>query len=140
MKLAYRIDVDGLRALAVLAVIVYHFNKAWLPGGFLGVDIFFVISGFLITSIIFSEIKANEFSLKAFYLRRIKRILPASIFVISISLLACYLVFLPHDFDRAAKSALTSLIFISNFFCEKCGLFCFRFRAKPFSAYLVTKR
>lgn len=58
MKLRYRGDIDGLRALAVLAVVIFHFNKHWLPGGFLGVDIFFVISGFLITSIIAREIQS----------------------------------------------------------------------------------
>ena len=74
--LSYRPDIDTLRAIAVLPVIIFHFNKHWLPGGFLGVDVFFVISGFLITLIMIKEMKAGVFSFKQFYIRRIKRILP----------------------------------------------------------------
>jgi peptidoglycan/LPS O-acetylase OafA/YrhL len=116
VKLSYRSDIDGLRALAVLAVVIYHFNKHWLPGGFLGVDIFFVISGFLITSIIVREIQTQQFSFKSFYLRRIKRIIPASLFFVALTLIVSYLVLLPHDFDRATKSAFASVIFASNFY------------------------
>lgn len=75
-KLYYRPEIDGLRAVAVLSVILFHLNPTWLPGGFLGVDIFFVISGYLITSIISQEIQNNTFSYKDFYNRRIKRIYP----------------------------------------------------------------
>jgi peptidoglycan/LPS O-acetylase OafA/YrhL len=116
VKLAYRRDIDGLRAVAVLAVVIYHFNKNWLPGGFLGVDMFFVISGFLITSIIFNEINTQQFSFKHFYLRRIKRIIPASLFFVTITISVSYLLFLPTDFDRAAKSAIATLVFASNFY------------------------
>lgn len=70
----YRPEIDGLRAVAVLSVIIFHLNNRWLPGGFLGVDIFFVISGFLITGIILSEIQNGSFSFRGFYTRRIKRI------------------------------------------------------------------
>jgi len=73
----YRRDIDGLRAVAVLSVLVYHLNKSWLPGGFVGVDIFFVISGFLITRIIVSEIEGGSFSFSRFYARRVRRIFPA---------------------------------------------------------------
>ncbi|MDN4503151.1 acyltransferase family protein [Alteromonadaceae bacterium BrNp21-10] len=116
MKLAYRKDIDGLRAVAVLAVVIFHFNKAYLPGGFLGVDIFFVISGFLITSIISTEMTTNQFSFKTFYLRRIKRIIPASLFFIGLALIASYWLLLPHDFDRAIKSAFSAIVFASNFY------------------------
>lgn len=116
MKLSYRSDIDGLRALAVLAVVIYHFNKLWLPGGFLGVDIFFVISGFLITSIISREIESKQFTFKTFYLRRIKRIIPASLFFVTLTLLASYIFLLPHDFDRATKSAFATVFFASNFY------------------------
>lgn len=75
-KLSYRPDIDGLRALAVISVILFHINPNYMPSGFLGVDIFFVISGFLITSIIYKEMAEGTFSFANFYNRRIKRILP----------------------------------------------------------------
>ena len=73
----YRHEIDGLRALAILPVILYHAFPELFPGGFLGVDVFFVISGFLITGIIFEEVQRGQFSLLNFYARRICRILPA---------------------------------------------------------------
>ncbi len=88
----YRPEIDGLRAIAVLAVIVYHADLAWrgttlLPGGFLGVDVFFVISGFLITSIVLRELStADRFSFTRFYERRARRILPALFLVMLVSL------------------------------------------------------
>ena len=77
MKLQYRADIDGLRAIAVLAVMFYHFGIPGFTGGFVGVDIFFVISGFLITSILQKEINEGRFSIARFYERRIRRIFPA---------------------------------------------------------------
>lgn len=76
-SLSYRPEIDGLRAIAVLAVIVYHLDPSWLPGGFLGVDIFFVISGYLITAILQRQMTEGTFSLKSFWLRRFKRLYPA---------------------------------------------------------------
>ena len=78
--------IDGLRAIAVAAVIFYHLGFAWIPGGFLGVDLFFVISGYLISSIIFKEYALNQFSYKKFYVHRINRIFPALILV----MISCY--------------------------------------------------
>ena len=77
--MTYRSDIDGLRALAVLSVVLFHIDPAWVPGGFIGVDIFFVISGFLITGIIVRGIENGQFSIKEFYRRRIKRIVPETI-------------------------------------------------------------
>jgi peptidoglycan/LPS O-acetylase OafA/YrhL len=77
---SYLPQIDGLRAVAVAAVILYHINNVWLPGGFVGVDVFFVISGFLVTGIILREIDAGTFSFWRFYRRRILRIYPALAF------------------------------------------------------------
>ena len=80
-KIAYRADVDGLRALAVLLVLLNHFEIPFFTGGFIGVDVFFVISGYLITSIILKGLKDKTFTLSNFYAKRVRRILPAVDFV-----------------------------------------------------------
>lgn len=86
----YRPDIDGLRAVAVLMVILFHMNADWIPGGFIGVDVFFVISGYIITSAIYPRILNEEFSFNHFYVRRIKRILPLFYLVVMISLFFAY--------------------------------------------------
>lgn len=110
--LAYRPDIDGLRALAVLAVTVFHFNKQWLPGGFVGVDVFFVISGYLITGIIYGQ--ANKFSFGDFYGRRIRRILPAAVFVTVITLLVGSLFLLPADVKTLSEAAIGATLSAAN--------------------------
>lgn len=112
--LKYRSDIDGLRAVAVLSVLVFHLNKEWLPGGFLGVDIFFVISGFLITGIISTQVQGGVFSFVEFYSRRLKRIYPAAVFVTICSLLAGWKIMLPADFAALGTSALSSLVSLAN--------------------------
>lgn len=117
--LPYRPDIDTLRAAAVLSVIVFHIEKNWLPGGFLGVDIFFVISGFLMTMILHREMSGGGgggFSLKAFYIRRIKRILPAFFAVLAATLTGGFFLFTKDDFFLLWKSALTALGFASNLY------------------------
>ncbi len=122
MKLTYRPEIDGLRAIAVGAVILYHAQISILglqpfKGGFIGVDIFFVISGYLISSIILKELIATgSFSFKYFYQRRVRRILPALIFVMLVSLPFAWLYLLPSSFIDFAKSILYSLGFGSNFY------------------------
>ena len=122
MKIAYRPEIDGLRAIAVLAVIFYHaqisvFGNLPFKGGFIGVDIFFVISGYLITSIILRELIATgRFSFKNFYERRARRILPALLFVIIISLPFAYMYLIPSSLVDFSKSLLYSLSFGSNFY------------------------
>src|SRR5580693_953204 len=91
--LEYRPAIDGLRALAVLSVFIFHLNHRWLPGGFVGVDVFFVISGYLITSIIFKECQNRSFSLKKFYQRRIARIFPAFFTVALVTLVAASFIY-----------------------------------------------
>ena len=120
--LKYRPEVDGLRAIAIGAVIIYHaqiriLEKLLLPGGFLGVDIFFVISGYLITYLIFKEkISTNNFSFKNFYERRARRILPALFFMLIIMLPFSYIVLIPSDFKEYALSNLFAVGFTSNYF------------------------
>lgn len=117
--LSYRPDIDTLRAVAVLSVVVFHIEKNWLPGGFLGVDIFFVISGFLITMIIHREMSSGIFSFKKFYIRRIKRILPAFFTVLAATLICGFLLFTKDDFSLLWRTALSTLGFISNIFFAK---------------------
>jgi len=127
MKLTYRPEIDGLRAIAVGAVILYHaqisiFGHKPFSGGFIGVDIFFVISGYLITSIILKElIITNSFSFKHFYERRVRRILPALLFVMLVSLPFAWLYLLPSSFVDFSKSILYSLGFSSNFYFHYSG-------------------
>ncbi|QOE09561.1 acyltransferase [Pseudomonas asiatica] len=117
--LAYRPDVDGLRALAVLAVVIFHFNKEWLPGGFVGVDIFFVISGFLITGIISKQMVNGTFSFADFYLRRVKRIFPAALFVTLCSVVIGAAFMLPEDVVALSKSAIAAVISAANIYFWK---------------------
>ena len=128
MKLTYRPEIDGLRAIAVGAVILYHAQITILghqpfKGGFIGVDIFFVISGYLITSIILKElVTTGSFSFKHFYERRIRRILPALLFVMLVSLPFAWMYLLQSSFVDFSKSILYSLGFSSNFYFWHSGL------------------
>lgn len=110
----YRPDIDGMRAFSVLAVIVYHINKHLLPAGFVGVDIFFVISGYLISAHIFSAAARSEFSFIDFYFRRIRRIAPAMLVVLAVTLVVSQVLLLPDDAKGAAKSAVWSLGSLAN--------------------------
>jgi len=127
MKITYRPELDGLRAIAVGAVILYHaqirfFDFKLFTGGFIGVDIFFVISGYLITSIILKElILSGTFSFKNFYERRIRRILPALLFVMLISIPFAWIYLFPVSFIDFSKSILYSIGFSSNFYFHYSG-------------------
>ncbi|PKF50853.1 acyltransferase family protein [Enterovibrio nigricans] len=118
-NIKYRPDIDGLRAIAVLLVITFHFNKDILPSGFIGVDIFFVISGFIITSAIFPQMISGDFTFSSFYEKRIKRILPLFYLVAILSLVLAYILFAPNDFSSFADSLRYSSVFISNIYFEK---------------------
>jgi len=113
-SIAYRPDIDCLRAFAVVAVIAYHFDIPPFRSGFVGVDIFFVISGFLITQIIRTEIRAGTFSFAAFYQRRARRILPAAFAMLAAVLAASCVLLLPQETSSVAKQALAVLAFSSN--------------------------
>jgi peptidoglycan/LPS O-acetylase OafA/YrhL len=110
----YRPDIDGLRALAVLSVVLYHAFPARLNGGFVGVDIFFVISGYLISTIIFSNIESGQFSFKEFYARRIKRIFPALLAVLLSSFAFGWLALLADEFAQLGKHTVAGMGFVSN--------------------------
>ena len=126
MKLIYRPEIDGLRAIAVAAVIIYHaqvklFDYKFFQGGFIG-EIFFVISGYLITSIILNElINKGSFSFKFFYERRIRRILPVLLSVMIISLPFAWMYLFPSGIIDFSKSLLYSIGFSSNFYFHYSG-------------------
>ncbi len=108
----YRPEIDGIRAIAVVAVILFHFG--WLPQGYLGVDVFFVISGYLITDIIVRDWEAGTFSIGHFYMRRARRILPLAMCVASVALGIGALVMLPDDLENLAQSVVASNLFSNN--------------------------
>ena len=114
MVLRYRADIDGLRALAVLAVILFHTFPNELPGEFVGVDIFFVISGYLITQIILEELVSGNFTAASFYARRIRQIFPALIIVLVATFAFGWLYFLPMELLSLGKNILASALFSAN--------------------------
>src|SRR5580698_8696375 len=111
----YRPDIDGLRAVAVLPVVFYHYSVPPFSGGFVGVDVFFVISGYLITGLIWNEIRAGSFSLLDFYERRVRRIFPALFAMLAVTTLASAFLLFPHTLLRFAISLLATAGFVSNF-------------------------
>jgi peptidoglycan/LPS O-acetylase OafA/YrhL len=119
--LEYRPAIDGLRAFAVLSVFIYHLNNNWLPGGFVGVDVFFVISGYLITSIIFKECEHGSFSLKKFYQRRIARIFPAMLMVGLATLIGAYFIYSAQDLASAGASLTAAVLSLENVKCLQQG-------------------
>jgi peptidoglycan/LPS O-acetylase OafA/YrhL len=110
----YRPDIDGLRAVAVLLVVIFHAFPEALPGGFIGVDIFFVISGFLITGLIARELEQGRFSLAGFYARRIRRLFPAIVFVLCAALVLGWFWMLPAAYAQLSGDVLASAAFLSN--------------------------
>jgi peptidoglycan/LPS O-acetylase OafA/YrhL len=120
----YRSDIDGLRALAVLAVVLFHAFPEFINGGFIGVDIFFVISGYLISSIILKNLENNTFSLTDFYLRRIKRIFPALIIVLLSTLCFAWFTLLDEEYQQLGKHTFGASTFTNNFmFWQEKGYF-----------------
>lgn len=114
--LKYRQDIDGLRGLAILSVFIFHLNKSYLPGGYLGVDIFFVISGFLITSNILIDKENKQFQYKLFYQKRIARIFPAFFFVALIVFIISYLVYPHQEFALIGANLFSASISSSNIY------------------------
>jgi peptidoglycan/LPS O-acetylase OafA/YrhL len=130
--LSYRREIDGLRALAVVPVIFFHGGFEVFSGGFVGVDVFFVISGFLITSIIIGDIESEKFSIWKFYERRVRRILPALFVVTLLCVPPAWLLMLPVQQEEFGKSVVAVNLFISNFlFWSETGYFQAASEAKP---------
>jgi peptidoglycan/LPS O-acetylase OafA/YrhL len=115
-KMKYRPDVDGLRAVAVSSVVLFHALPVLAPGGFVGVDVFFVISGFLVTTIIQGELAAGHFSLLDFYDRRARRILPALLVVIAATAVAAWALYLPAHLIEIGSAAFWSVLFLANMY------------------------
>jgi peptidoglycan/LPS O-acetylase OafA/YrhL len=110
----FRKDVNGLRAIAVIAVVLFHFNASWMPGGFAGVDVFFVISGFLMTGLIFRGIEQENFSILRFYVARANRIIPALAVLCLVLLIFGWFYLIPHDYKALGKHVGSSMGFLSN--------------------------
>lgn len=115
MTKTYRSDIDGLRAISVIAVVLYHSGLGF-PGGYVGVDVFFVISGYLITALILRDLRAEKFSLVEFWERRARRILPALTVCVAASLVVGWLILLPSDLEMLGRSALAQCLFAANIF------------------------
>ena len=128
----YRREIDGLRAIAVLPVILFHADIKLFSGGFVGVDVFFVLSGYLITRLIVNEIDIGQFSITGFYERRARRILPALFFVMACSLPFAWILLLPSDFVDFSQSVVANPLFIANFlFWAERGYFGVASELKP---------
>ncbi|MBT4881240.1 MAG: acyltransferase, partial [Flavobacteriales bacterium] len=128
----YRAEIDGLRALAVLPVILFHAGFEWFSGGFVGVDVFFVISGYLITTIIISEMAQGKFSIVNFYERRARRILPALFFMMAACLPFAWLWLAPNDLKDFGQSLVAVSTFSSNIlFWSESGYFDTAAELKP---------
>ena len=124
VHLKYRPDIDGLRAVAVLGVIFYHAFPHLLPGGFIGVDIFFVISGYLISGILYKGHRAGNFSFKEFYARRIRRLFPALITVLLLTMAYGWVILLHDEFVQLGKHVAAGTLFVQNIvFWQESGYF-----------------
>lgn len=120
MKTApFRKDINALRAIAVIAVVLFHFNSTWLPGGFAGVDVFFVISGFLMTSIIFRGFEQSNFNLFKFYVSRSNRIIPALAFLCLVLVILGWFYLPPPEYKALGKHVTKSISFLSNYTYKK---------------------
>ena len=117
----YRPDIDGLRAIAVISVLMFHLNVSPFGGGFVGVDIFFVISGYLITGVIYDELQRDKFSLSNFYVRRVRRIFPALYLTIALTLAAAVVVFEPYEMQQLFDPLRYLSVFQSNLYFMRAG-------------------
>ena len=130
--ITYRPEIDGLRSIAILPVVLFHLGVAGVAGGFVGVDVFFVISGYLITSIIHQEMQSGSFTLRQFWVRRARRILPAMFLVVLLTLFSGWYLLTPSDYESLGRSARFQAMFAANFFFwEESGYFDTAAETKP---------
>jgi peptidoglycan/LPS O-acetylase OafA/YrhL len=123
-NIAYRPDIDGLRAVSIVSVVLYHFGVPHMGGGFVGVDVFFVISGYLITSLVLAEVRNGSFSFARFYERRVRRLMPTFAAMLLATFIAGLVIMTPHDFAEFCKSAVYALSVASNlYFSDQGGYF-----------------
>ncbi len=123
-NIKYRADIDGLRAFAVVSVVINHYFPELLKGGFVGVDVFFVISGYLVTSIIYSNIKKNQFSISDFYWSRVRRLFPSLLLMLAVLFVAGWVLLLANEFSELGKQMVAGLSFVANFlFYSESGYF-----------------
>jgi len=122
-RISFRKDINGLRAISVLAVVFYHIGIGPFDGGWLGVDIFFVISGYLISNIIISELNNGNFSFTSFYLRRVRRILPALISILIFTIPFAYWLLTPKALIEYSKSAFASIFFYANYYFQNLDFY-----------------
>ena len=128
----YRPDIDGLRGIAVAAVVAFHAFPQLLPGGFVGVDVFFVISGFLISALVLAAVDEGRFSFREFYARRIRRLFPALVIVLAASLGAGWYVLSSQSFEQLGGHAAAASLFVANLvFWREAGYFDAAAAAKP---------
>ncbi len=114
-SISYRKDIDALRGISILLVVIYHAFPGFIPGGFVGVDVFFIISGYLITGIITKQLDNNIFSFLEFYKRRIQRILPSLLTVVFASLFIGWFILYTDEYKQLGDHAFHSILFIQNF-------------------------
>ena len=120
----YEPHIDGIRCIAVLSVLFYHFEFKFIPGGFAGVDVFFVISGFLITRLLLRDVNKDTFSFRRFYMRRIRRLAPALLATVVVTFIVASIFLTPHHFQRFSGATLASLLSFSNiYFWSESGYF-----------------
>ena len=126
IKSNFRSDINSLRALAVVTVVLFHFNVTGFSGGFVGVDVFFVISGFLMTGIVARGLSKNEFSFISFYLARARRIIPALLFITLVLLLVGWFYLSPDDYVRLSREELWSNLVYEHqaVFLSDCSITC----------------
>jgi peptidoglycan/LPS O-acetylase OafA/YrhL len=123
-SITYRPDIDGLRALAILSVLIFHISPSFLSGGFIGVDIFFVISGYLITSIILNDLQTEKFSIGLFYSKRVLRLYPNLIVTLFVTFVLGFIWLLPSEFSQLGKHMACGVGFVSNIcFNNEAGYF-----------------
>ena len=122
-RINFRSDIHGLRGLAVISVVFYHSNFEFLKGGWLGVDIFFIISGYLISNIIIAELNSGKFSFRAFYKRRIRRILPALLSTLTITSVFSYWLLTPKSLIEYSEAMISSIFFYSNYYFQNLDFY-----------------